>query len=232
MNTAIATRCVSIPWNIKTLGPNKIKAIKVDETVYTDSGGICWLILKYYLRVNCYNFSASAPDHQDSFQSLCQHLQELHVWGVGRVRFKDIHKIFPNISNISFVSTSKNSMSKEIMVVDTFSMRISCAASSSILWIFWRVAMWKFCERTLNWNLFNCQSVLTFYDICSNMNMMMQQIITGLTFWDQKLSNLFQPNQYWQWWGGMMMMMMMMMLLMSYMSSLCQPRPLLGARAG
>ena len=47
--------------------------------------------------------------------------------------FKDIHKIFPNISNISFVSTSKNSMSKEIMVVDTFWIRISCAAFYSIL---------------------------------------------------------------------------------------------------
>ena len=32
------------------------------------------------LRVNCYNFSATAPNHQDSFQPLCQHLQELHVW--------------------------------------------------------------------------------------------------------------------------------------------------------
>ena len=145
MNTAIATRCVPIPWNIKTLGPYKIKAIKVGETVDTDSGWMCWLILKYYLRVNCYNFSASAPDHQDSFQSFCQHLQELHVyevgrvrlkdnhkiwgelhvwgvgrvrlkyvWGDGRVRFKDIHKIFLNISNISFVSIFKTSMSEEL----------------------------------------------------------------------------------------------------------------------
>ena len=52
--------------------------------------------------------------------------------------------------------------------------------------------MWKFCERTLNWNLFNCQSVLTFYDICSNMNMMMQHIITGLTF-DILGSKAFKP---------------------------------------
>ena len=52
--------------------------------------------------------------------------------------------------------------------------------------------MWKFCERTLNWNLFNCQSVLTFYDICSNMNMMMQHIIKGLTF-DILGSKAFKP---------------------------------------
>ena len=31
------------------------------------------------LRVNCYNFSATATNHQDSFQPFCQHLQELHV---------------------------------------------------------------------------------------------------------------------------------------------------------
>ena len=49
-------------------------------------------------------------------------------------------------------------MSKEIMVVDTF-----CAAISRILWIFWMVAMWKFGERPLNWNLFNCQRM--FVDI-------------------------------------------------------------------
>ena len=52
--------------------------------------------------------------------------------------------------------------------------------------------MWKFAERPLNWNLFNCQSVLTFYDICSNMNMMMQHIITGLTF-DILGSKAFKP---------------------------------------
>ena len=33
-----------------------------------------------HLRVNCYNFSAAATNHQDSFQSFCEHLQELHVW--------------------------------------------------------------------------------------------------------------------------------------------------------
>ena len=51
-------------------------------------------------------------------------------------------------------------MSKEIMVVDTF-----CAAISRILWIFWMVAMWKFGERPLNWNLFNCQSVCWHFTI-------------------------------------------------------------------
>ena len=35
---------------------------------------------KTHLRVNCYNFSAAATNHQDSFQSFCEHLQELHVW--------------------------------------------------------------------------------------------------------------------------------------------------------
>ena len=75
------------------------------------------------LRVNCYNFSATATNHQDSFQPLCQHLQELHVW----------------ISRCIITLTHK--MKADVCIMVTWSV-------NSIRWIFYKVMemLWKVCK--------------------------------------------------------------------------------------
>ena len=82
------------------------------------------------LRVNCYNFSAAATNHQDSFQPFCQHLQELHVW-ISRInRVERKAKIKDMNENL------------QVFVV------IGLWSVTNIWWIFYNLMemLWKVCK--------------------------------------------------------------------------------------
>ena len=82
------------------------------------------------LRVNCYNFSATATNHQDSFKPFCQHLQELHVW-ISRInRVERKAKIKDMNENL------------QVFVV------IGLWSVTNIWWIFYNLMemLWKVCK--------------------------------------------------------------------------------------
>ena len=112
---------------------------------------------KTHLRVNCYNFSAAATNHQDSFQSFCEHLQELHVW-ISRFIMSFLFVLlsfcycYLSFCYWASVSTSKNSMSEYQVFYSCYWVTFEENVTLYQVEMLWKI---------INWKVFNCQRILT-----------------------------------------------------------------------